>query len=396
MTVAKRLRIMIACNALDEATRITRHITTDSPAASRKIFMLADALAENGAQVVVSSMGRGRARRKLTFYPKVSVRKRKFVIRYGMFSDLPLFSELLSILSLVTALRRNKTEERQIIIFYNRMTAYIPALIVAKFLGYRCYLDLEDGETYESSPGYMKRLFNFSKRKVFDTLCSDGAILACSALASYTSLTNLYCYYGVFDACLKKDFQKMETLDILVSGTLNPDSGANTLIGALDRLKSTGDAAKLKSVTFHISGIGSSLAEFGRFENNDHGPRVLVHGRLGQDAYQSLLARCDVGLSLKCVSGKYAHTTFPSKVIEYSGHGMLVVSTDISDVKRVFGESGALYLEQDSGEQLAKIVQFIVDNREQCESIRQNGCLRASKALASAVAGRSMIDFLSK
>ncbi|UNE78277.1 hypothetical protein IMY97_23195 [Pectobacterium versatile] len=61
-------KIIIICNAIDDVVRSERSITTDSPAASRKVFMLADALADTHVHVDIISMGRGKANGGLKFY----------------------------------------------------------------------------------------------------------------------------------------------------------------------------------------------------------------------------------------------------------------------------------------------------------------------------------------
>ena len=48
-----RHRVVVICNALDDATRIERGITTDSPAASRKVLQLCAALRQAGLTPVV-------------------------------------------------------------------------------------------------------------------------------------------------------------------------------------------------------------------------------------------------------------------------------------------------------------------------------------------------------
>ena len=64
-------RVLIICNALDDGTREQRGITTDSPAASRKIFMLCHALRLAGVRPCIVSLGRGRAGGSKDFFPSV-------------------------------------------------------------------------------------------------------------------------------------------------------------------------------------------------------------------------------------------------------------------------------------------------------------------------------------
>jgi glycosyltransferase involved in cell wall biosynthesis len=106
-----------------------------------------------------------------------------------------------------------------------------------------------------------------------------------------------------------------------------------------------------------------------------------------------LLAQCHVGLALKPSAGGLARTTFPSKVVELAGAGLLVVTTDISDVRRVLGD-GALYVTPESGRSLAEILLRLVQDPEALARIADAGT-RAAAALCDPVAaGRILARFL--
>ena len=52
-------RLIFMCNAFDDMTRTARGISTDSPAASKKIIQLCKALRLYEVKPIVLSMGRG-------------------------------------------------------------------------------------------------------------------------------------------------------------------------------------------------------------------------------------------------------------------------------------------------------------------------------------------------
>ena len=66
-----------------------------------------------------------------------------------------------------------------------------------------------------------------------------------------------------------------------------------------------------------------------------------------------------------------AETTFPSKVVEMANEGLLVLTTDISDVKLVLGE-GALYTNS-TVDQFIERIRWIVENRQEAEKLAQIG-----------------------
>ena len=92
-------RLLVICNALDDVTRQERSITTDSPAASRKVLMLCQSLRMSGVNACILSLGRGRAGGRVGYFPGVPRRVNGVPVIYMPFSTIPLLSELISLLS---------------------------------------------------------------------------------------------------------------------------------------------------------------------------------------------------------------------------------------------------------------------------------------------------------
>ena len=96
-------------------------------------------------------------------------------------------------------------------------------------------------------------------------------------------------------------------------------------------------------------------------------PKVIVHGFTTDLQYRTILDHNDIGVALKRSSGPLAHTTFPSKIIEFAEAGLLILTTDISDIRYVLGE-GALYLVSEEPEELIYLLESVIKNRtEACE-----------------------------
>jgi hypothetical protein len=66
-----------------------------------------------------------------------------------------------------------------------------------------------------------------------------------------------------------------------------------------------------------------------------------------------MLAEADVGLSLKMPGSNLVATTFPSKVVELASHGLLVLTTDVSDVGVLFNDDTAVVLRDATPGELA-------------------------------------------
>ena len=89
--------VLVVCNALDDKTRLERGIVSDSPAASRKVLMLCQALREAGAHPCILSLGRGRANGSLTYFPRTVRRVSGIPVIYAPFSHVRFFSQFLSL-----------------------------------------------------------------------------------------------------------------------------------------------------------------------------------------------------------------------------------------------------------------------------------------------------------
>lgn len=384
--------IAIVSNALDDATRLERNITTDSPAASRKVIMLCLALRRTGVRAYLLSLGRGRPNGTKYFGGKVK-RIGGVPVVYAPFSQKPIISQLVSLFGLIPSLLRLSRAPHRSVVFYNRMSVYLPSLLIAKVTGFRCLLDLEDGEVIgQTAPRqFLYRLLRSLLNAVFDLLCRDGALLACSALNAATRIRPTICYYGTTSFRPAAPRWQQVAVTVLMSGTLDQDTGAQLLIDAIRLLRMEGGLSR--PLHIQVTGKGASLCDFEALGTEDYSVLVTVHGRVSDIEYQEILDRCDVGLALKPVGGALADTTFPSKVIEFADAGLLVLTTDISDVRQVLGD-GAIYLTRNDPAQLAKLLREITANPERSQLCAQRGMQAVIDQCSPAQAGKNMAAFI--
>ena len=385
-------RLFVICNALDDATRFRRGITTDSPAATRKVLLLCRSLRHAGVRPLVISLGRGRpdgSRRRFG----ASVRRVDGVpVLYAAFSHRPLLSQWLSLLSPAALLwRARRLGGERTVLFYNRMPAYLPTLLLAAALRLRRVLDLEDGALDGPARSLAGR-FGAALHRLFDRLCNGGALLACSALAQGTSSRPVLCYYGTLEAHAPRAAWPSDGLAVLLGGTLAGDTGAPLLIAAIERLRSE-RPAWARGLRVEITGQGESLPAFERLAQGHGEPRVIVHGRTDQARYREILASAQVGLALKPRGGPLSQTTFPSKVVELAGAGLLVLSTDISDVRPVLAPH-ALFLDDESPAGLVDRLHWIVQHRDQAEDMARAGQAHLLERCEAARSGRALAGFL--
>jgi glycosyltransferase involved in cell wall biosynthesis len=102
---------------------------------------------------------------------------------------------------------------------------------------------------------------------------------------------------------------------------------------------------------------------------------------------------CDVGLSLKPIGGIQANTTFPSKVLEYSESGLLIVSTDISDVKKLFGQL-AIILYSNEVAYLVKELKKIVSDRKTYREMALKGKEMLLRTCSEEIVSDELLNFL--
>lgn len=381
------------CNALDDATRLERGIVTDSPAASRKIFHICKALREADVHSMVISLGRGRQDSSGRYFQSKVKRVNGIPVIYLPFFHYPVLSELLSLISIIPILWRLRfLKGVKASLFYNRMPVYFLGLVISNVLRFKTTLDLEDGEI-STEKWSLSNIKSKILTSIFDALCSDGALLACRALEKHTKLRPTKCCYGTSEistAIVGKN--TLPQVTILFGGTVSADTGAQLLIDAIRVLREK-DFPWAKNIQFEISGKGDSIIEFKTLAKDNRKPNVIVHGRTTDNEYRQLLARTQVGLALKPNSGVLAHTTFPSKVIEFASHGILVVTTDISDVREVLAD-GAIYLVEDNVQHLVDKLHWIAKNREQANDLALKGKKYIAETCSSKMVGEKLEQFL--
>ena len=388
----KRPALLIVCNALDDSTRLLRNISTDSPAASRKVFLLAQALRLAGVRPYVLSLGRGKANGSFAFHRRSVRRVDGVAVVYAPFSHIPLVSELLSLFALVGTVLRVGRRRQKAVVFYNRMTAYVPTLLTAAAAGYRNVLDLEDGEVAGAGHGAIKDRLARLVPWLFDRSCDGGALLACSALASKTEVRPVHCYYGTAVGEASKTRWSSPSLSFLMAGSLMPETGADTLIKAIRLLRREASECA-RPMRFEVTGKGPSLDGFKELASEPGAPEVIVHGRTTDAQYREILDRCEVGLALKPIGGPLADTTFPSKVIEFAGAGLLVLTTDISDVRKLLG-AGAIYLTGNEPEALVAQLRRVAGDRTAARACAEQGASAVVNRCSPQLAGRAVANFI--
>ena len=342
-------RIVFLCGVIDEASRLNRHITNANPAATQKVFNFCAALRAIGAWPLVLSLGRGRQDGSGRAFPAIARRVDQIAVIYARFVHSPLTTHFVSAISLALLVMRLRRRGKITLIAYNRLWHYVPALLVARLTGTRCYLDLEDGAVRRGRHALLMLLDRLGTR-CFDVLCSDGVLLANRALQVQTTIRRSLVWYGTTPSIPALARWQVRPLGIMLGGTLNHERGCEVFMQAVRLLMQQRPELR-KCLRFFVTGHGPMCAELEQLAAASDG-WVQYEGLVGRDRYLEILGACHAGLMLNLSTSDMSHTTFPSKVLEYAAAGLLVIATRVSDVATLLGD-GCVLLADESPEALA-------------------------------------------
>jgi len=381
--------VVYICNALDSHTKSERGITTDSPAATNKVLGLCRALHGVGVRASVLSMGRGRQRGTFVFYPSVKRCFDNVPLYYVSFWDVPIFSHVVSAISLLRWFVFSGKMSSVVLVAYNRFWHYIPLLFFANLFKVRCYLDLEDG--FDLPPGVFGKLLAW----IYNFLCHSGCLIACEALGGQVQIRKKFICYGVADEVesLKAKDWLTGPLRVLYGGTLGRDMGVGLFIEAVRLLMAEHPFLENK-IKFVVTGKGSMAWELKCFAENEARGWVDFRGDVSGDEYLFLRSKSHVGISLNLPSSGLRDTVFPSKVIGLAANGLLVVATRTSDVPKVFSLDEAILLLDESPKTLADAFCWIECNRGELSSLAVRGRNAVLRCCSSEEVGGRLVKFL--
>jgi glycosyltransferase involved in cell wall biosynthesis len=223
-------------------------------------------------------------------------------------------------------------------------------------------------------------------------LCGAGAMLAASSLAAQYPKPRVITCYGVASpaAALPRDFSGTAELIVHIGGSLQEDTGADLLAAAVRCLRTLPDPPRMRLV---VTGGGESASELERLATEPGLPKVDFLGKVSRAKYLEVLSGAHVGLALKLKLGPLSDTTFPSKVIEITSMGLLLVSTRVSDVPALFGEDGVIYVEDETPAGLAEILQRISNDRLPLREIALRGQRQVQELCSEARVGKALKNF---
>lgn len=334
--------LFFVSNALEDSERDRRGITGDSPAASYKVFSLCQAVRSAGGRASVLSLGRGVQKGSWKLWGPRVVRVGPTPVVYAAHLDAPILTHFVSAISLalIAALRWRRAAA---FIFYNPLAHYVPVLLLARAAGARCLLDLEDG-VRRDEPG-LGALAVRLLLPLYRRLCRHGAMVASTALREQAPPAPRCVCYGVAQGGrAEKDWER-RPIEVLFCGGLDEDRGGLLLIDALGVLAER-QPAVLRRLRFVVTGFGPLAGWFEAAAAGALSGCLRYFGRVSTARYAEVLRSAHLGLNLRLPGLSMGQTTFPSKVVEMTAHGLLLVSTRVGDVPLLFPDGAAVLLDE--------------------------------------------------
>lgn len=378
------------CNALDQQTKDSRHITSDSPAATNKVHAICRALQIAQGDATVLSLGRGRQRASGRWYCGRTRVVDGVTYVYAPFWDFPGITHIITALCLVPlVIRLRRCADVNSLIVYNRLPHYLLAVIVARAIGFHCFLDLEDGHTNHG--GRFARIRNACLRRTFDMLCDSGAVLAATALKRQTTNPRTQVCYGAVEPRIEPVSWPVDRLIVLYSGSLLRETGATLFIEFLRYLIQHHPTVATQ-FQFVVTGKGTAAQDIARLATSEARHVLEYRGMVDAFEYQRILRQCHIGMSLKLASEEMGATTYPSKTLEYAAGGLLLVSTIVSDVPRLFDDT-AIFIQNETPAAVAEIFVWIAANRDQAAQVALKGQARVVERCGFKPVGEALKDF---
>jgi glycosyltransferase involved in cell wall biosynthesis len=143
-------------------------------------------------------------------------------------------------------------------------------------------------------------------------------------------------------------------LRFLYSGSLDAPRGVDLLIKALDSLPHEG-------WSLDVTGAGHFEPQFREASVSPKwAGKVRFHGTLSNEAYDSLVMACHVGLNCQRASDPVSGVTFPSKIFTYLSAGLVVLSSTASEVEQICAKA-CVYYREDSPQSLGQAMRRLID-----------------------------------
>jgi len=354
------MKLIYYTNIFDDQRKNQRQAEKIAMAASRKILSFYDAMLEhsnifNKDNLHIISLGITNIHNSIRIFKPCKVTDRGYTIHFGVFIRLKIVRDIFSIFWAATKTIR-LVKRNDVVIFYGWSSQYLLSLLICRIIRSKCVLDIEDGPPDKISS--ISTLIQITLFHIYNTLCKDGTVAAANNLLCYSKSKNQLTFYPVSKRYEMKKNYDSHICQIHFGGSLMKDTGLELLVETIEKLNQQKSISK--NYKFLITGYLSEQNNYRkRLEQIDN---VELLGNISFKQLSKELEKCIIGLSLKLPGTRFGNTTFPSKVVDIISRAMLLITTDISDIREIYGNS-VLYIEKIHPKILCDIIININNDR---------------------------------
>ncbi len=363
-------------------------------AATNKVLAVVAALRRVGCQAYpVSLPVLGRFSTTRTVKAKISREQKNLIIYLGTVAN-PLLRRLFGAMDFAGFCWRMVKKKDQVLL-YNFMPEYLPALIVLRLKNNPAIIDIEDAPRTDLSSG--REFINFMIYKAVCFLCHSRYLTVSSQVANNFNLQPVCVVYGATQHVIPGQSRRRpenNTFRVLYGGSLCDDTGLTLFCNAV-KLLNTRLSSDNRILAFIVTGFGGE-EHIEQLRTQCQSDRLAIEKKenLPMEQYQKELLSCDAALCLKMPDSEMGATTFPSKVVEITSTGLLLISTKVSDIPLLFNEQNAVLLDVATPESLCSALLWAMDHPVECQLRAQRGQARALELFAEASVGQRVRDFL--
>jgi glycosyltransferase involved in cell wall biosynthesis len=320
-----------------------RGIPFRNSAGSRRIFALANALAENEREVEIMSPG-------ISLWSKPGSKEycscriennENLEIFYAKTSRIPFINIIVSTFSIInriSSISNNRNLDTVIVYNFN-LEFLLITLFVKLFTEAKIINNIEDvsiPKLADWKKGTESRVFQqlifFFCMKLIARL-SDCFIFPTKRFIRFLPVGKkpVIIITGCFNVKQSGSFRCDYPLRILFSGKLLFDQGIDILLQALENLE---DSVS-KKITVSICGDGPRADWLQKKISEGALEYISYHGFLSDSEYENLMSGSDICLVLQKPEGRYKNLKTPSKFFEYYSNGKYVIASDVGDYENL-------------------------------------------------------------
>lgn len=210
--------------------------------------------------------------------------------------------------------------------------------------------ELDDIESISKRP-FSNLIYNFIKRNdFFNCICEDNYTHLISHKFPLEKITRIY--NGIdFEGYQKREYPK-RIHNFLFLGQLNKEKGIWELIHAVEKLSSNNMKIKL-----FIGGDGPEKKSLKKYiESNNLSNTIIYQGRINREEKNKFFSQGE------CLVLPSYSEGFPLVIIEAAKYKKIILVTDVSDIKKIFGNR-TFYCEKKDVESVKKQMLMLMHHR---------------------------------